>query len=354
MFVEGLYTNRNASDQWNQSGLLPGLFADSQENVEQYGVTAEVKAILPYSWHLSLTGDYSHDRVAADSQALYFGTDISPQNTLFGDGLGSVELLADGPVITLPSGVVRAAIGGGYRNETFTETTIPATPGFLFNDSRSIEYAFAELSVPLVSASTTRIGLNSLDLDLSGQFEHYSDFGQTTNPKVAISYKPIEDLKISAAWGTSFRAPSLFEEFDPTGATLRLDTDPSSPTGTAVALQRSGGNPSLQPETATTIAVDVKYNPTWEPQLTLGVNFFDIQYHNRIGFPINIFTSALIDSSVAAFVHPNPTAAEQQAIIQAASNFRNLTGLPYNPAAVVAVVDNRYQNFARSAPRVSI
>ena len=46
-------------------------------------------------------------------------------------------------------------------------------------------------------------------MSLAGRYDDYSDFGDTTNPKVAVRWSPIDSLAFRASWGTGFRAPSL-------------------------------------------------------------------------------------------------------------------------------------------------
>jgi outer membrane receptor for ferrienterochelin and colicins len=41
--------------------------------------------------------------------------------------------------------------------------------------------------------------------------DHYQAFGTTTNPRVALIYKPFEKTAIKALWGTAFRAPNAYE-----------------------------------------------------------------------------------------------------------------------------------------------
>ena len=66
--------------------------------------------------------------------------------------------------------------------------------------SRDNWSAYVEFSVPL---------LEILELILAGRYDDYSDFGDTTNPKVALRWAPIDELAFRASWGTGFRAPSL-------------------------------------------------------------------------------------------------------------------------------------------------
>jgi iron complex outermembrane recepter protein len=62
-----------------------------------------------------------------------------------------------------------------------------------------------------------------LALDLAGRGERYSDFGPTTDGKIALRVEPIGGVALRGALGTGFRAPSLAESyFASTRSILRL------------------------------------------------------------------------------------------------------------------------------------
>ena len=108
----------------------------------------------------------------------------------------------------MPAGQVRMAAGLEYRDESISDVPddqfqrglIFGTEAVSAAASRDIWSAYVEFSLPL---------LESLELTLAGRYDDYSDFGDTTNPKVAVRWAPIESLAFRASWGTGFRAPSL-------------------------------------------------------------------------------------------------------------------------------------------------
>ncbi|NQZ82010.1 MAG: TonB-dependent receptor [Colwellia sp.] len=69
---------------------------------------------------------------------------------------------------------------------------------------REIFSAFAETSLDVTKL---------VNLNLSIRYDHYSDFGDTLNPKLGITYRYSPDLIFRASAGTGFRAPSLYELF---------------------------------------------------------------------------------------------------------------------------------------------
>ncbi len=100
------------------------------------------------------------------------------------------------------------AAGLEYRDESvsdqpddqFVRGLIFGTEAVSAAASRNNWSAFVEFSVPLTE---------SLELSLAGRYDDYSDFGDTTNPKVALRWAPTEQIAFRASWGQGFRAPSL-------------------------------------------------------------------------------------------------------------------------------------------------
>ena len=110
---------------------------------------------------------------------------------------------------TCRRGAVRMAAGLEYREEVDQRRSgrpVPARPDLRHRVGvgrrRRATYwsAFVEFAVPL---------LEGLELCLAVRYDDYSDFGDTTNPKLAVRWAPIESLAFRASWGTGFRAPSL-------------------------------------------------------------------------------------------------------------------------------------------------
>lgn len=161
---------------------------------------------LSGSWDLRVTAGASGSR-----NSIGISYDGVRYPSYFRNNVEYLEATADGRLLTLPSGDVKAAFGGGVRKERFQSGFTGGAS--TLSPTRQVNYAYMEAFVPLVQASADRIGLNRLELNLSVRAEQYSDFGNTTNPKVGIRYVPIEDLKLRATWGKSFKAPSFHQMY---------------------------------------------------------------------------------------------------------------------------------------------
>jgi outer membrane receptor protein involved in Fe transport len=201
--------------------------------------------------------------------------------------LRSVAANVQGKLWRLPAGPVRFAGGAEYRKENLDgRGTASAAEQVLFDRaSRDLSAAYGELYVPLLGGGVTAPLAQELALSLAVRREHYSDFGDTTNPKVGVRWRPIEGLTFKANWGTSFRAP-LLRELSQTPTTLpniQLP-DPLKPGGPDLVFVTLviGGNPNLKPETAETFTASGEVEPTFLPGAKFSLGYFHTKYDKRI------------------------------------------------------------------------
>ncbi|CAM3161532.1 TonB-dependent receptor [Asticcacaulis taihuensis] len=246
------------------------------------------------------------------------------------------EVTADGTALALPTGDLKMAVGGGYRQEHFAS-------GDEQDVSRHVTYAYVEALAPLVTPSTDRVGLKEVELSLSARTETYSDFGTTTNPRVGLRYVPVDDLTLRATWGTSFKAPSFVQMYDPhtlyiyPGVWLGYS-------GAGNGFLEWGGNPDLKPERATSKTFGFDYSPAKIRSLKISATWFDIDYTDRVLQPISNYVLGLSDPLYAPFVDWNPSSSTQAALMADVDAVYNSTGAPYDPATIVAILHNRYAN----------
>ncbi len=67
----------------------------------------------------------------------------------------------------------------------------------------------AELAIPLVSPELRIPLVRSVDLQLAGRYEDYSDVGSVAKPKIAGSWDIVDGVRLRASWSQGFRAPNL-------------------------------------------------------------------------------------------------------------------------------------------------
>ena len=182
------------------------------------------------------------------------------------------EELADNPAEVLFSGDL---LGGGGA--------LPAT-----HASRNVSAVFGELNVPI---------LRNLEAQIAVRYDKYSDFGNTTNPKVSVRYTPSKDLLVRSSYSTGFRAPTLSDLFLPRFLSNTADnhSDPiRCPNGVPVGgfvnpvlecntqfQNQLGGNTSLQPEKSRQWSLGAIFEPT--AAVSVGADYWVIRRKDSIG-----------------------------------------------------------------------
>ena len=208
-------------------------------------------------------------------------------------------------IFELPAGPVGIVAGVEYREESFDDDRDPRLDGTIqytdasgntfpfiadvMNSSpspdsdgeRDVTSAFVELQVPV---------LDSLDVQLALRYEDFSDVGDTTVGKVAVGWRPIEQILVRGSWSEAFLAPNLItinesgvarsntlDDFaclqaDPAQATLDCD----------YGMQRTAaGSKSLEPEKSDNWNIGIVLQPT--DFLTLTVDYWEIEKEDTIG-----------------------------------------------------------------------
>lgn len=228
--------------------------------------------------------------------------------------LGAARL--SGSLLELPGGSLKFAAGAEYRRETREQSGSYYGVPVPEDQGRNIESAYAELYVPIFGYGNEAAFFRSLAVSLSGRYDHYSDFGETINPKIGVDWSPFEGVGLRGSYGTSFRAPGLREVAATVGAyyvgTANLATngliDPERGATQVDTIYLLGGNRNLQPEKAETFSFGIDLTPTGMPGVRASATYYDIHYTDVIGQPpvSLVFT----DPTFASTVTRDPTASE--------------------------------------------
>jgi iron complex outermembrane recepter protein len=223
-----------------------------------------------------------------------------------------IEGQVDGPLLTLPGGAMRLALGGQWRHdELLYGINSGAPPQELVLRERLHRHsnsAFAELLVPIVGDGNALPGIRHLDLDIAGRYEDYSDFGSTSHPKIGLNWSPVENVQVHASYGTSFRAPLLSELVGPLrGTFVQTYSDPLAPGGTSVGYTLGGGNTALKPETATTYSFGVDVEPIEHAKISL--TYYNINYRNQIASYLSDLTILQQANQLGSLITRCPSAA---------------------------------------------
>lgn len=261
----------------------------------------------------------------------------------------TVDVTADGPLLALPAGDLKFALGASQRRETFDSNSKSAEFGFHADGSpsRNVKALFGEVFVPLAGADHQLRGLQELELSLALRIEDYTDVGSATAPKLGVRWSPVDGLSLRGTWTQSFRAPNLVDLFEGNNGSIIIPlTDDTSPAGFTSALIWFGKNSDLRPERAHSWTFGAEIAPPWMEDWSLAITYFDIQIEN--GFEDHTFADNLLeDPRLASLVIRDPTAVQRE-IVCRRSTFSGFPGECLN-APVGALIDLRLGNNATTA-----
>ena len=99
------------------------------------------------------------------------------------------------------------------KNSEFNNIASADFAGKLLSARRYVRSAYGELALPLLGEKWSWPGLRNLDVVFSERYDDYSDFGSAEKPKIAIRYKPFDDLTFRGSYAEGFIAPTLGELF---------------------------------------------------------------------------------------------------------------------------------------------
>ena len=193
--------------------------------------------------------------------------------------LDSFDFHASRNVFTLPGGPLAVAIGGQVRYEATRDPTInPLEPdGNLEYIGNGEAFAFGQRTVGAAYFEVDGPVLKQLDVNVSGRYDHYSDFGGTFNPKVGLKFTPFRQLAFRATYSTGFRAPSVAQNGSAASEGFTVETAASLPASFVAAHSPGGvpdayvqsytigflstGNSAIKPETSETYTAGFVFEP---------------------------------------------------------------------------------------------
>ncbi|WP_395942639.1 TonB-dependent receptor domain-containing protein [Brevundimonas sp.] len=130
-----------------------------------------------------------------------------------------VSIGIDGPLFSLPAGRVMGFFGAEWRESEIDDTPgIDSQLGNTYNfsssaitrGSDSVKEVFGEIEAPILADLP---GVRELTLNGSFRYTDYDSYGDDTTYKIGLVYRPIDWVTVRGTYGTSYRAPALFEQF---------------------------------------------------------------------------------------------------------------------------------------------
>ena len=265
---------------------------------------ADLPGGIPWTSDRVLRGNYTD----AERNFLFFTEDATTTyEHAYIEGVISTNSL-----FTLPAGDVGAAFGAQLRREEIDDT--PGPQALLRNTalfttagrtagSDTILESFGELDIPLLADMPYAYQVN---LNVSGRLSNYDSYGQSETYKAGLNWAFTPEIRARTSYGTSFRAPALYEQFlgaqvgyqgqtiDPCYDYLENDNiepavlagciaDGASTTlgGSSVAVSSVGGRDLLDPETAKSWTAGFVITPRDMP-ISVAVDYYEFEINDAV------------------------------------------------------------------------
>ncbi|MEP6494726.1 MAG: TonB-dependent receptor [bacterium] len=195
-------------------------------------------------------------------------------------------------------GGVRVLDANGQPTTRFAALGAQVFPGFRPSDAGSNSRTNGAAYVDLESDITSKFLLG-----VAGRFENYSDFGSTSNGKVAARLEIVKGLALRGAVSTGFRAPSLGQEFFSSTATNFVAGVPIDVRTFPVASPEARvlGAVDLKPEKSVNLSGGVAIEPA--RGLAFTADFYQIKINKRIVLTDNFAGAAIQTLFDSAGVH---------------------------------------------------
>jgi iron complex outermembrane receptor protein len=302
-------------------GFLPFI----ESNYDDYAIAGGVKGEVG-PWGVDLSGVYGHNEIdyrTLNSINTSFGG-AGPRNVdsggiRFGQFTANLDIRRE-----FDAGFAKPltlAFGAEYRNENFKlrpgqlesyaagpftgrgaavgQQGFPGIPASAATDNSRNSYAgYIELDTDVFDGFT---------VTAAGRYEHFSDFGDTVNGKLALRYEFAPGFAVRGSVSNGFRAPSLHQQFFTTTSTNFVSGVPvdivTAQVGSPVA-QALGAQP-LDPEKSVNFSGGVTLNPFRGFNIT--ADYFRIKITDRIVLTENLGSSgdATTDAAARAALNAN-------------------------------------------------
>jgi len=259
-----------------------------------------------------------------------------------------------GELFNLPGGAVKIAVGGEYLDYAIDQVHTalnglgPASADSVYiplTYGRNVYSGYSELYLPIVKDWFVK----SIDVDASVRYDHYSDFGGTTNPKIGANIEPFSWIKIRGSYSKSFVAPALTSiganAYGQTGeSAFAYESGGSVPGGLAsvpianypgvqnipgavcsattcnltsiTGAQMSGGKSGLKPQTGNDTSAGFDFTPDQVPGMRLSLTYWSDELRNGITSPQSVYATSSSSLQNLLQIYPNGASPAQIAAAQ--------------------------------------
>lgn len=345
------------------TGIKPvSILTDAQTTRFVLGVRGDLSR---WDWEFALTNSDERAKVARVNeldlsrvQAALNSTDPETALNPFADGpAGADALLASlvrppqesdffsrglqasgfirGPLFQMPAGMSDLVLGGELRREE-----VRSADTMTVQQQREVVSEFAEIRLPL---------LKGLSVKLAVRADTYEGAEDSVNPQYGVVWQPTQQWLMRAAYGTSFRPPSLLELATQRSELPIVLADPRRG-GTISSVRLTvGGNPDLENVSAHSFTGGVVYRPNHQQGLQGAAHYWQVAMDNRIVLPRTYDVAKLEEVMPSRATRGAPTEADILAGWPGALQSLDISLLNYGRLETSGVdVDLSYR-FARKA-----
>jgi iron complex outermembrane recepter protein len=231
---------------------------------------------------------------AAQGSSALLSSLVQSGSETFSGQANSVTAFVRGNVLQLPGGALQVVLGTEGERDGLTSNTgdLPGvTPDVELSFDRKIYSVFGEARLPLLRGDGST---ELLTATVADRYDHYSDFGGTSNPQFGVELHPETSIAIRGSFGRSFKAPTLASLYYPTQTFPVEIVDPARGNAVETPTQVFGGNPNLRPETGDSLTFGVAYAAAGDSGPQAGVTYWQVTERNNIQ---SLSTQIIIDNA---------------------------------------------------------
>ena len=256
-------------------------------------------------------------------------------------------------------GTIRFTTAGGdtypFISDVMNSSPTPDSSG-----DRRTNSVFTEFSLPV---------LQNLDVQLAGRYEDFSDLGDATVGKIALGWRPLDNLLLRASWSQGFRVPNLVTVNESIVSRTNTRTDyvweyAAEKAGVSATPCREGtlrlaqGSDQLKPEESENFSVGFVFEPL--DDFAFSVDYWEIEKKNTIGL-LGEENHTLVDLLARIANGTNNCSAFKgnSAVVRSSTSF-DIDEAAYLkagicPAGDVDYIDDRYTNLdTRTAAGIDV
>jgi iron complex outermembrane receptor protein len=242
LYLDVNYDQANWAQDWDVSGVV-GYYDIKQKQADPYYTLFPAGTIPGFPNGMLGSPGHSERHTHASMATVYTG--FQQHRVRVGAGLRNDDMYE--AVESKNFSATFAPLPGGLTDATGNSTLV-----YMLPHKRDLAYAFAQDEWNIVKDWTLTAGV---------RHDRYSDFGNTTNPRLALVWDAAYNVVVKAMHGEAFRAPTFVEQY-------------------AINNPVQSGSPNIRPETIKTDELAFAWQPT--AQLQTSLNFFYYRMQNII------------------------------------------------------------------------